>query len=314
MAIYIREKKHTVTFTSTLTEGITYITTRITFNVRSEINTATKTVKVTLTVDSIQNSGKVGDDSGLGFWNSVGFAWSISRTRTESGIYRQPILMSDDGERILEYSTHTRYHAGTKFDNEINEPWPEWPYHKEDSSIPSKILIPKLYEFAPDVKGNLIILTSRQWRPNNTYSVVNFGLKTGQSATRTFTFDYLYKNGVIGNGIIIRNIFRAEDSKGTLHRFTKLIGYSINQYKSLSDYDLKVTDLIDLFNYVPFASRRQNEWYSCNRKLGAVQSYKNGEWKDIHNVFVNDISVQHAFNFSGRWQTAPLIGKDSDVI
>ena len=314
MAIYVKEKKHTVTYTSTLTEGVTYITTRITFNVRSEINTATKSVKVTLTVDSIQNSGRVGDNPGVGFWNSIGFAWSVSGMRTESGTYRQPMLMSDDGERILEYTTHTRYHAGTKFDNEINEPWPAWPYHEEDSSIPSKVLIPKLYEFAPDVKGNLIILTSRQWRPNNTYSVVNFGLKKGQSSTRTFTFDYLYRNGVIGNGINIRNIYRAEDSKGTLHRWDRLTGYSINQYRSLSDYDLKVTDLTELFNYVPFASRKQNDWYSCNRKKGSVQTYEKGAWRDIHNVFVNDLSVQQAFNYKSGWQTAPLIGKDSDVI
>lgn len=61
-------------------------------------------------------------------------------------------------------------------------------------------------------------------------------------------------------------------------------------------------------NYFPFATRKSNDWKSCNRSGGYVQSYESGQWKDKKNSTGEGSTI---FYYDGsKWVVCPKIGSE----
>lgn len=73
---------------------------------------------------------------------------------------------------------------------------------------------------------------------------------------------------------------------------------------------ITVPGFIQLFDYYPFAVRKNGAWKSCNRSGGSTTIRKSGSWRDVKNSR-QDSSGSQAFLRSGSaWAVAPEIGTE----
>lgn len=73
---------------------------------------------------------------------------------------------------------------------------------------------------------------------------------------------------------------------------------------------IRVPGFVQLFDYFPFAVRKNGAWKSCNRSGGSATIRKSGSWRNVKNSRQSD-SNSKAFKRDGSlWKRTPEIGAE----